>query len=215
MSDTEVVPRRADRPDGKPLVHPAVADELLATAEAQGVELLGPDGFLSQSRHRPDRSGGAPRPGRQLRPEDRPERPDQSSGLRLGFGVDGGAADLPRDAVPGWCHCGVPDRLPEVASRDGNRRSSAGTGIGSCIPVLAGGLPSIWPSSGISSQRMMAGQRGQPVRVDPVCAHRNCGANRRPPEMVIVPSMTLGSMIVDLDESARSLVVTFLGVRVP
>ena len=48
MSDTEVVPRRADRPDGKPLVHPAVADELLATAEAQGVELLGPDGLLSQ-----------------------------------------------------------------------------------------------------------------------------------------------------------------------
>lgn len=48
MSDTEVVPRRADRPDGKPLVHPAVADELLATAEAQGVELLGPNGLLSQ-----------------------------------------------------------------------------------------------------------------------------------------------------------------------
>ena len=48
MSDTEVVPRRADGPDGKPLVHPAVADELLATAEAQGVELLGPDGLLSQ-----------------------------------------------------------------------------------------------------------------------------------------------------------------------
>ena len=30
------------------MVHPAVADELLATAEAQGVELLGPDGLLSQ-----------------------------------------------------------------------------------------------------------------------------------------------------------------------
>jgi len=29
-------------------VHPAVADELLATAEAQGVELLGPEGLLSQ-----------------------------------------------------------------------------------------------------------------------------------------------------------------------
>ena len=122
MSDTEVVPRRADRPDGKPLVHPAVADELLATAEAQGVELLGPDGLLSQitkavleralgeeltahlgyEKHDPagrgsgnSRNGSTPKQlltdigpidlevprdrGRQLRPEDRPEGPDQGS----------------------------------------------------------------------------------------------------------------------------------------
>ena len=43
------MPRRAG-PDGgrRPLSEPAVADELLAKADAQGVELLGPDGPLSQ-----------------------------------------------------------------------------------------------------------------------------------------------------------------------
>jgi hypothetical protein len=40
MRDIEVAPRRAERPDGEPQVHPAVADELLAKAEAQGVGLL-------------------------------------------------------------------------------------------------------------------------------------------------------------------------------
>src|SRR4051794_22563718 len=49
MSDTETMPRRTDRDGGRrPLVDPAVADELLAKADAQGVELLGPDGLLSQ-----------------------------------------------------------------------------------------------------------------------------------------------------------------------
>src|SRR3954464_9600468 len=49
MSDTEVMPRRPG-PDGgrRPLVDPALADELLAKADAEGVELLGPDGLLSQ-----------------------------------------------------------------------------------------------------------------------------------------------------------------------
>src|SRR5689334_8696157 len=50
MTDTEVVPRKPDRPRaGKaPLVDAATADELLAKAQAEGVELLGPDGLLSQ-----------------------------------------------------------------------------------------------------------------------------------------------------------------------
>ena len=50
MTDTEVVPRKPDRPPaGKPpLVDAATADELLARAQAEGVELLGPDGLLSQ-----------------------------------------------------------------------------------------------------------------------------------------------------------------------
>jgi putative transposase len=50
MSDTEVVPRRPGRPPaGKPpLIDAATADELLARAQAEGVELLGPDGLLSQ-----------------------------------------------------------------------------------------------------------------------------------------------------------------------
>ena len=49
MTDTETMPRRTG-PDGgrRPLVDPAVADELLAKADAEGVELLGPDGLLSQ-----------------------------------------------------------------------------------------------------------------------------------------------------------------------
>jgi integrase len=50
MTDTELVPRKPDRPPaGKPpLVDAATADELLAKAQAEGVELLGPDGLLSQ-----------------------------------------------------------------------------------------------------------------------------------------------------------------------
>src|SRR6478736_1791904 len=49
MSDTEVMPRRHGSEGGRrPLVDPALADELLAKADAQGVELLGPDGLLSQ-----------------------------------------------------------------------------------------------------------------------------------------------------------------------
>jgi hypothetical protein len=49
MSDTELVHRAPDRPDGgPPLVDEQLADELLARAQAQGAELLGPDGLLSQ-----------------------------------------------------------------------------------------------------------------------------------------------------------------------
>jgi hypothetical protein len=49
MCDTEVVPRRPDRPDGDPpLVDEQLADELLARAQTQGAELLGQDGLLSQ-----------------------------------------------------------------------------------------------------------------------------------------------------------------------
>jgi putative transposase len=49
MTDTEVVPRKPERPDGdQPLVDDALADELLGRAQAQGAELLGPDGLLSQ-----------------------------------------------------------------------------------------------------------------------------------------------------------------------
>ena len=49
MSDTEVVPRKPDRAEGDPpLVDEQLADELLARAQAQGAELLGPDGLLSQ-----------------------------------------------------------------------------------------------------------------------------------------------------------------------
>ena len=49
MTDTEVVPRKPKRPaDKPPLVDDATADELLAKAQAEGVELLGPDGLLSQ-----------------------------------------------------------------------------------------------------------------------------------------------------------------------
>lgn len=36
------------RPLRKPLVDDALADQLLAKAEAEGIELLGPDGLLSQ-----------------------------------------------------------------------------------------------------------------------------------------------------------------------
>ena len=49
MTDTEVVPRRPDGPDREPpLVDEQLADELLGRAQAQGVELLGPEGLLSQ-----------------------------------------------------------------------------------------------------------------------------------------------------------------------
>jgi putative transposase len=50
MTDTEVVPRKPDRPpvDKPPLVDAELADELLARAQTEGVELLGPDGLLSQ-----------------------------------------------------------------------------------------------------------------------------------------------------------------------
>lgn len=49
MSDTEGMSRSVDRPQrSAPLVDPATADALLARAEAQGVELLGSDGLLSQ-----------------------------------------------------------------------------------------------------------------------------------------------------------------------
>jgi len=49
MIDTNVVRHRPDVPDGDPpLVDEQLADELLARAQAQGVELLGPDGLLSQ-----------------------------------------------------------------------------------------------------------------------------------------------------------------------
>jgi transposase-like protein len=49
MTDTEVVRRKSDRPGGDPpLVDEALADELLGRAQAQGAELLGPDGLLSQ-----------------------------------------------------------------------------------------------------------------------------------------------------------------------
>jgi putative transposase len=50
MTDTAMVPRsNGDRPDGPaPLVDEQLADQLLGKAQAQGVELLGPDGLLSQ-----------------------------------------------------------------------------------------------------------------------------------------------------------------------
>jgi putative transposase len=50
MTDTDVVPRRSDRepPKRPPLVDDKLADELLGRAQSEGVELLGPDGLLSQ-----------------------------------------------------------------------------------------------------------------------------------------------------------------------
>jgi len=50
MTDTEIVPRKPNRPPSgrPPLVDPALADELLGRAQSEGVELLGPDGLLSQ-----------------------------------------------------------------------------------------------------------------------------------------------------------------------
>ena len=50
MTDTSMVPRKRD--DGSaplpPLVDEELADQLLGKAQAEGVELLGPDGLLSQ-----------------------------------------------------------------------------------------------------------------------------------------------------------------------
>src|SRR6516164_7236140 len=50
MTDTSTVPRKPeDRPPGRPpLVDEELADQLLGKAQAEGVELLGPDGLLSQ-----------------------------------------------------------------------------------------------------------------------------------------------------------------------
>jgi len=50
MQDTAKVPRKPekDKPAQPPVVDPELADQLLARAEAGGVELLGPDGLLSQ-----------------------------------------------------------------------------------------------------------------------------------------------------------------------
>ncbi len=49
MSDTETMPRRPDREPTPPaVVDDQLADQLLARAQAEGVELLGPDGLLSQ-----------------------------------------------------------------------------------------------------------------------------------------------------------------------
>jgi len=53
MSDTETMPRRLDREPAPPagVVDDQLADQLLARAQAEGVEgveLLGPDGLLAQ-----------------------------------------------------------------------------------------------------------------------------------------------------------------------
>jgi putative transposase len=50
MNDTSTVPRKSggDRPGRKPLIDEQLADELLGKAQAEGVELLGPEGLLSQ-----------------------------------------------------------------------------------------------------------------------------------------------------------------------
>jgi putative transposase len=50
MSETAMVPRKNDsRPAGPaPLIDEQLADQLLGRAQAEGVELLGPDGLLSQ-----------------------------------------------------------------------------------------------------------------------------------------------------------------------
>src|SRR5215813_7054160 len=50
MSDTAMVPRKSDghQPGRPPLVDEGLADQLLGKAQAEGVELLGPDGLLSQ-----------------------------------------------------------------------------------------------------------------------------------------------------------------------
>src|SRR5215475_10820730 len=51
MSDTAMVPRKpagGDRRSRRPLVDEQLADQLLGKAQAEGVELLGPDGLLSQ-----------------------------------------------------------------------------------------------------------------------------------------------------------------------
>ena len=50
MQDTAMVPRKrdGDPPPRPPLVDEQLADELLGKAQAEGVELLGPGGLLSQ-----------------------------------------------------------------------------------------------------------------------------------------------------------------------
>jgi Transposase, Mutator family len=50
MHDTAKVPRNLDggKPAGRPLVDDELAGQLLGKAQAEGVELLGPDGLLSQ-----------------------------------------------------------------------------------------------------------------------------------------------------------------------
>jgi putative transposase len=50
MTDTAIVPRKnGDEPAGRPpLIDDRLADQLLGKAQAEGVELLGPDGLLSQ-----------------------------------------------------------------------------------------------------------------------------------------------------------------------
>ena len=50
MTDTSTVPRKSNGSSaaGRPLIDEALADQLLGKAQAEGVELLGPDGLLSQ-----------------------------------------------------------------------------------------------------------------------------------------------------------------------
>ena len=49
MSDTAEMGRKREGPPGRrPLVDDQLADQLLGKAQAEGVELLGPDGLLSQ-----------------------------------------------------------------------------------------------------------------------------------------------------------------------
>ena len=50
MQDTAMVPRNPDgkRPERRLLIDEELADQLLGKAQAEGVELLGPDGLLSQ-----------------------------------------------------------------------------------------------------------------------------------------------------------------------
>jgi putative transposase len=49
MQDTAKVPHKPeDRPPGRRVIDEQLADELLGKAQAEGVELLGPDGLLSQ-----------------------------------------------------------------------------------------------------------------------------------------------------------------------
>lgn len=50
MTDTAMVPRKSEGPAAgrPPLVDDEPADRLVGKAQAEGVELLGPDGLLSQ-----------------------------------------------------------------------------------------------------------------------------------------------------------------------
>ena len=49
MSDTAEMGRKHEGPPGRrPLVDDELADQLLGRAQAEGAELLGPDGLLSQ-----------------------------------------------------------------------------------------------------------------------------------------------------------------------